>query len=166
MEKRVLAVLLFFIISFPLSAQITFGLNKKHLGQDQGDSESWKPFFFDLDTNKSILIPDFYKGRVAQYNSDYTFEKAFSILTGLVPLINFNAKGPQGFFVFFSQSILTISNENGSLLEHQRGLTPTRLLPTPGIRRAPQADPAGQRPRSPKRSVARSSPTAEHGTPA
>lgn len=84
--------LLFFLISgvgIYADTVIEFGRNNNQIGIDKSDEGIWKPLFFDIDGDSNIYIPDFYKGRIAVFNSDGELLKSIKVSEGISPRMNY-----------------------------------------------------------------------------
>jgi hypothetical protein len=96
---------------------ITIGLGNAvgQIGYDAGEGEIWKPVFFAVDLNGNVHVPDFYKDRIAIFDSKGQLKAAIACNSGLSPSMSYFSLTPDGSYVTFDSSVLYLLERTGKM---------------------------------------------------
>jgi hypothetical protein len=95
---------------------LTIGLGKEEnqLGVDIGSNGTWKPLFFSIDEQGNVRIPDFYKSRIAIFDSHGRLIRSLSCPLGISPRMNYFAYS-KGVYITYDSNTLFCIREDGSI---------------------------------------------------
>lgn len=113
------------------NTSISFGRNNDQISIDRGEGEIWKPLFFDVDAKSQIHIPDFYKGRIAVFNTDSKLVNSITVSEGISPRMNFFSLNENGTYTTYDNYSLYLLSEKGEVIWKQQmgiGVIPTRIF--------------------------------------
>ncbi|MBN2535936.1 MAG: hypothetical protein JXB88_23860 [Spirochaetales bacterium] len=114
------------------NTRIQFGPGKQEISIEKGGGEHWKPLFFHVDENGIIHIPDFYKMRIALFNTDGSLYKELKCPAGISPRMNYFSLVMDNYYVTFNDNSLYLINRDGTVKwEYPSGLgiIPVRVFP-------------------------------------
>jgi hypothetical protein len=96
---------------------ITIGLGNAigQIGYEAGEGEIWKPVFFAVDPSGNVHVPDFYKDRIAIFDSKGQLKAAIACNSGLSPSMSYFSLTPDGSYVTFDSSVLYFLEGTGKV---------------------------------------------------
>jgi len=119
MKKKAILLLIYLIIAKSIFSEdifIQFGNNDNQISVMKTNNEFWFPRFVDTDTVGNIYIPDFYKNRIAVFNSKGRFIKSIKVSNSLTPDMNYFNTYDGNHFVSFKNSQLILISDRGKTL--------------------------------------------------
>jgi hypothetical protein len=98
------------------STKILFGKAPNEIGLEKGGGEHWKPLFFSVGNDGLIYIPDFYKNRIAAFDSKGKLVRSIQVKEGISPRMNYFSLASSGRYVAFSDYTLYLIGKDGALV--------------------------------------------------
>lgn len=116
MKKIILLILLVLSMNLFTQVKVFFGEGKNEIGIDIGEFETWKPLFFSVDSSSNLHIPDFYKNRIAIFNTSSTLLKEIDLDKGISPRMNYFNLNYNNTYTTYDNYTLFLLSDKGEII--------------------------------------------------